>query len=294
MPIERVAPGINTALGKAAPAVRGSQAAAGALFAGQGVKEVAKNARSAFQGNPNALEQMLLGASAAGLGGAGPGDLARAAHVPLRTLSGEVGRGLRSVADEILPPNVRVTASNHDNIALNLEQARQRMISPAFDQFIEFGERTAPEFASKHKRTQKSLGIYENQAEPSATFELRSDKIAADAYGSHLGKTYNQNAILRFRPTRKGPDVEHTISGLEDPGAAMELLSKQHRIKGGRIQDGKLIVVDRNNAHAAEIQKAVEQLGARDHLKSGEAKFITLEKYQSKLQEFRERKTGRR
>jgi superfamily I DNA/RNA helicase len=74
----------------------------------------------------------------------------------------------------------------------------------------------------------------------------------------------------------------------------MELLSKRQGIKGGRIQDGKLIVVDRNNAQAAEIQKAVAQLGASDQIKSGEPQFIRRQEYDDNMRQFRDRKSGRR
>jgi hypothetical protein len=280
---------------QAAPAANTVLAGAGAGFSARGAHDLATgkpletlaSAANILTGeqstvSPQEARKPLLGGAALFGGAAGAVSPFRFSRVPLRDLP-----------DQVLPQNTWISASNHDNSPITFEQAGLLRDGTPFRDFVRYGENAHPRYLVPQRSTTTSVSLYQRQAEPAVTFGTRK-RPGVNALASDIGRKYGQNEVLVFRAIKSGSDVQHTLSGLKNPRAAMDLLREKYGVDAGRIEGNKIVIVDRNGKLRNVMKAAVEELGASYRTTPGDATFIKKADFDRQIRQYNNSNPQRR
>lgn len=123
------------------------------------------------------------------------------------------------------------------------EDAASYYQTPRWRQFEADVRRQASDLGMTVEKEDLTQGIWSKTPEPSATYTVRGSKSAQLA--ARIGRRWNQDAVLTFRPSDNGPDAEYHFrgAGKGNDTAAVLQAAEDHGLFGATRNGDDIVVV---------------------------------------------------
>jgi hypothetical protein len=139
-------------------------------------------------------------------------------------------------------------------------------------------EAAAAEHGLEIESSARVDGLWEGDAEPSASVWLRGDRAAAMAVGTTLGRRFNQDAVFTFSEDPEGDGVIYRLPGVRDIQHARTLLAR-YGITAARLQGRDLEIASPDSSLDAAVSGVARELGVRPKARFGHVAIIEKESY---------------
>ena len=132
---------------------------------------------------------------------------------------------------------------------------------------------------------EKARGVWAGGGEPAAKIKLRGPAADVSAFMAHLGREFNQDAVIAWHDDPEGPDLRHRTDEpvdvddetIEEAIALVNTgIPESQKIQGAaRGPDGHLEIIDKGKAATVQIRRLAARLDVAFHYSrgSGELRF---------------------
>lgn len=115
-------------------------------------------------------------------------------------------------------------------------------------------------------------GLWEGSHEPADAVVACCDYDKIKAVSAALGKKYNQDGVMLFRPDEQGPGFMYSVP-VADRDTALTLMH-DHGFSGGRFTGDHVELVDQDGSQVDAAQALAQAAGAKLSYTHGHAEFI--------------------
>jgi hypothetical protein len=154
------------------------------------------------------------------------------------------------------------------------DQAYDFYTSDRYTQFVNDIRDTASYYKVNVESTQQATGMWEGATEPSASIKAYDGEVAVKAFAADLGRAYDQEGVLIFRPDPNGQSVEATFAPSKSNWA--EELQKVGISGSTQLADGGLQIVGSGPDFVAQLDQLAANVGQKYKTQTGD--FILQER----------------
>lgn len=200
--------------------------------------------------------------------------------MPAGTATDVVGRPLSDTA-------TAAQAGARTNVGVTPYRGQPRETREEIDAYYETAryksfERELDAAAAEHgvevESSARVDGLWEGDAEPSASVWLRGDRDAAVAVGAALGRHFNQDAVFTFSEDPEGDGVIYRLAGVGDIQHARTLLGR-YGITAARLDGHDLEIASPDDSLDEAVSGVARELGVQPKARFGHVAIIERESY---------------